>query len=81
MNSLSFVRDGKALIARIEKVAAMSPSTDKDSSARQIQSEIDYLMNNMTNPSLPTAANLVEAAKKNKYTVDPKAIHKISQFI
>jgi hypothetical protein len=81
MNSMVFIRDAKILIARMETVAAMPAGEDRINNEKQVQQEIDYLFNNMTNPSLPTAWRLVEAARNNKYVVDSKIVHKVNQFV
>jgi hypothetical protein len=81
MNSMVFIRDARALIVRMETVAAMPVGEDRAYQEKQVQQEVDYMCNNMTNPSLPTASRLVETARKYKYAVDSKVIHKVNQFV
>ena len=80
MNSMVFIKEAKGLIQKMESAAKMAAGEDKDFQEKQIQHDIDYMFANMTNPSLPSASRLVETAKKYRYAVDSKVIHKVNQF-
>jgi len=80
MNSLCFVRDARLLMERITKTNTLPDGDSKDNRRKQNQQDLDYLCNNMTNPSLPTAYKLVVYAHRQKYNVDPRVFHKVNQF-
>ena len=80
MNSLVFIRDAKLLIARMETVAQLAAGEDRDQQAKQVQDDLNYLCNNMTNPSLPSASKLVQSALRYKFALDSRVIHKVNQF-
>lgn len=80
MNSLNFIQDAKALIIRMDNVAALKTIGDQFQQEKQIQQDLEFLCINMTNPSLPSAARLIQAAMKHKYSVDQRTINKVNQF-
>jgi len=80
MNSQCFIRDARALIERITKTNTLPEGDTRELRRRQNQQDLDYLCNNMSNPSLPTAYKLVVYAHRQKYSVDSRTFHKINQF-
>ena len=80
MNSLIFVRDARALMGRMITTNMLPEGDRRDALRKQNQSDLDYLCSNMTNPSLPTAHRLVVSSHRQKYTVDSRAFHRVSQF-
>lgn len=80
MNSLAFVRDARTLLSRIASTNLLPEGDTRDLRRKQNQQDLDYLCNNMTNPSLPTAYKLVVTAHRQKYTVDSRTFHRVNQF-
>lgn len=80
MNTIAFIRDARTLIGKIKDTSALPESDRKEYLRKQHQQDIDYLFNNMTNPSVPTAHKLLNVAVRQKYTVDSKVYHSISRF-
>jgi hypothetical protein len=80
MNSQCFIRDARSLMERITKTNALPEGDSKDNRRKQNQQDLEYLCNNMSNPSLPTAYKLVVYAHRQKYNVDPRVFHKVNQF-
>jgi len=80
MNSQCFVRDARLLMNKMTATHALPDGDTKDVKRRQHQQDLDYLCNNMTNPSLPTAYKLVVYSHRQKYTVDSKIFHRVNQF-
>jgi len=75
MNSKAFIRDAQVLIAKMHAIG-----TETAGSAKTIQQELDYLCNNMTNPSLPSAYTLVQTAQKYGYALEAKTVHSVNKF-
>lgn len=80
MNTFAFIRDARNLLTRISSTATLPDGDTKEHRRRQIQADLDFLCNNMTNPSLPTSYKLVTVASRNKYTVESKVFHRVNQF-
>lgn len=80
MNSQCFIRDARLLLTKMANTALLPDGDTKDSKRRSNQQDLDYLCNNMTNPSLPTAYKLVVYSHRQKYSVDSKIFHRVNQF-
>jgi hypothetical protein len=80
MNSIVFIREARALIVRMDSLANVRDREMYDQQTKVVQQDLDYMCNNMTNPSLPSALRLIQAAQKHRYSVDSKVIHKVNQF-
>ena len=80
MNSQAFVRDARQLMTRMSATNLLPDGDSKESRRRINQSDLEYLLQNMTNPSLPTAYKLVVYSHRQKYSVDSRYFHRVNQF-
>lgn len=80
MNSLAFVRDARALLTRMISTSALPEGDTREMRRKQHQQDLDFLFNNLVNPSLPSAYKLLMTAHRQRYTVDSRAHQRINRF-
>lgn len=81
MESRAFITRAAALITKIEDgVNANLQPQELQAMGDELQVEVDQLFAGLTNPTLPSAYRLRDAALDAGLTVDPRVQQRLAQF-
>lgn len=72
MESRAFIKAAADLITKIEAAG--------DDQRDAVQKDVNVLFGGLTNPTLPSAYRLRDAAVAAGYTVKPEVLHRLAQF-
>lgn len=81
MDSRKFIKDAAVLIEKIDANQTSLATTQERADVRDnLQKEVTSLFSGLSNPTLPSAYRLRDAALRAGYTVSPAVLQRLREF-